>query len=180
MNHKDTNVLGLAGYSGTGKTTLLKQIIPLLKKRGLRVGLIKKSHHDFEIDKPGKDSYELRMAGASPVMLSSSHRRAIITEHEAVRERSLAEELSFFDQSGVDIILVEGFKSERFPKIELHRPSLGKPLLYPADTSIIAIATDGILPDEPGIPQFDINSPKPISDFILDFLLRHGMSRPMC
>ncbi|MEI7868157.1 MAG: molybdopterin-guanine dinucleotide biosynthesis protein B [Candidatus Methylumidiphilus sp.] len=180
MNHKDANVLGLAGYSGTGKTTLLKQIIPLLKKKGLRVGLIKKSHHDFEIDKPGKDSYELRMAGASPVMLSSSHRRAIITEHEAVRERSLAEELSFFDQSGVDIILVEGFKLERFPKIELHRPSLGKPLLFPADPSIIAIATDGILPDEPGIPQFDINSPKPISDFILDFLHRHGMSRPMC
>ena len=174
MNPTAVQVIGFAGYSGTGKTTLLKQIIPLLKHKGLRVGLIKKSHHNFEIDHPGKDSYELRMAGASPVMLSSSHRRAMITEHMDFRERGLAEELTCFDRSQVDIILVEGFKHERFPKIELHRPSLGKPLLFPADPSIIAIATDGALPITPDIPQFDINSPEPIANFILESLLDHG------
>jgi molybdopterin-guanine dinucleotide biosynthesis protein B len=174
MSQSDAKVLGFAGYSGTGKTTLLRQIIPLLKGHGLRVGLVKKSHHAVEIDKPGKDSYELRKAGASPVMLSTPLCRAIITQHEVPQERSLAEELPFFDQAGVDLILVEGFKLERFPKIELHRPSLGKPLLFPSDTSIIAIATDATLPDEPGIPLFDINSPGIIAEFILDFLGRHG------
>ena len=167
-------VLGFAGYSGAGKTTLLKQIIPLLKAKGLRVGLVKKSHHDFEIDKPGKDSFELRMAGASPVLLCSSHRRAIITEHEQPTEPSLVEELAFFDHAGIDLILVEGFKLERFPKIELYRQSLGKPLLFPGDDSIIAVATDGVLPDAPGIPWFDINAPLPVADFIVDFLSRHG------
>ncbi len=173
VGQKFVNVLGFAGYSGMGKTTLLKQIIPLLKEKGLRVGLVKRSHHDFEIDKPGKDSYELRMAGASPVMLSSSHRRAIITEHEAVRERSLAEELCYFDHASVDLILVEGFKLEHFPKIELFRPSQGRPLLFPEDPTIIAIATDGILPVKTELPQFDINCPGPIANFINDFL-HHG------
>ena len=174
MSRPLTKVLGFAGYSGVGKTTLLKQLIPLLKAKGLRIGLVKKSHHDFEIDKPGKDSFELRMAGASPVLLCSSHRRAMITEHELPFEPNLAEELAFFDHAGSDLILVEGFKLERFPKIELHRQSLGKPLLFPGDDSIIAIATDGALPDAPRIPLFDINAPRPIADFILDFLSRHG------
>jgi len=167
-------VIGFAAFSGTGKTTLLKQLIPLLKEKGLRVGLVKATHHDFEIDRPGKDSHALRLAGASPVMLSSSRRRAVITEHAEIRERGLAEELAFFDQGSVDIILVEGFKQERFPKIELHRPSLGKPLLFPDDPSIIAIATDGALPATPPIPQFDLNSPRPIAEFILDHLKIHG------
>lgn len=174
MSVAESTVLGFAGYSGSGKTTLLKRIIPLLKQKGLRVGLIKKSHHDFEIDVPGKDSYELRMAGASPVMLSSSHRRAIITEHALVREPCLAEELAFFDRQCLDLILVEGFKQEIFPKIELHRPSIGKPLLFPTDPSIIAIATDDKLSVEPGIPRFDINDPIAIAKFILDLLCRHG------
>ncbi len=174
MNQKGARVLGIAAFSGTGKTTLLKQLIPLLKSRGLRVGLIKKTHHDADIDQPGKDSHELRMAGASPVMLSSSHRRAVITEHEEIRERSLAEELAHFDQKDVDIILVEGFKHERFPKIELHRPSLGKPLLFPDDASIIAIATDGDLSVTPDIPGLDLNSPRQIADFILVNVIRHG------
>ena len=174
MNPTEAKVLGFAGFSGVGKTTLLKQIIPLLSAQGLRVGLIKKTHHDIEIDKPGKDSYVLRMAGANPVMLSSSHRRAIITEHKEIREHSLEEELSHFDRTGLNLILVEGFKRERFSKIELHRGSLCKPLLYPSDPSIIAIATDTIFPVEPNIPRFDINSPKPIAEFIIDFINRHG------
>ena len=172
-------VLGFAACSGTGKTTLLKQLIPLLKRQGLRVGLIKKSHHDFEIDRPGKDSHELRMAGASPVMLSSSHRRAIITEHESVRERSLDEELAFLDQTTVDLVLVEGFKQERFPKIELCRPVLNKPLLFPDDTSIIAVATDAELPVRAEIPRLDINQPAEIADFILNRFFPDGISRSL-
>ncbi|MDD5036588.1 MAG: molybdopterin-guanine dinucleotide biosynthesis protein B [Methylococcaceae bacterium] len=168
MRNATPPVLGFAAFSGTGKTTLLKRLIPLLKERGLRVGLIKKSHHDFEIDKPGKDSFELRRAGASPVMLSSSHRRAIITEHAEIRERGLEEELGYFDQTGLDLILVEGFKQERFSKIELHRPLLGKPLLFPEDPSIIALAADGELPIQANIPLLDLNSPGQIAAFILN------------
>jgi molybdopterin-guanine dinucleotide biosynthesis adapter protein len=161
-------VLGFAAFSGTGKTTLLAKLIPLLKAKGLRVGLIKRSHHDFEIDRPGKDSHTLRMAGASPVMLCSSHRRALITEHEDVRERSLDEELAHFDRSGVDLILVEGFKEAAFPKIELHRPSLGKPLLFPDDSNIIAIASDAAPTVEPAIPLLNLNDPPQVAAFITE------------
>jgi molybdopterin-guanine dinucleotide biosynthesis protein B len=166
--------LGFAAFSGTGKTTLLKHLIPLLKAHGLKVGLLKKTHHDADTDQPGKDSYELRRAGASPVMLASPYRRAFITEHEEVRERSLAEELAFFDGSDVDLVLVEGYKDEHFPKIELHRPALGKPLLFPADPAIIAIAADARLPVEPAIPLLDLNAPAALADFILDFLKHHA------
>lgn len=167
-------ILGFAAFSGTGKTTLLKKIIPLLRLNELSVGLIKHSHHSFEIDYPGKDSHELRRAGASPVMLSSSHRRAIITEHRVIREPTLAEELAYFDQTGLDLILVEGFKRERFPKIELHRPALGKPLLFPADDTIIAIATDAEPAVEPNIPRLDINDPEQITRFIYQEFLAHA------
>lgn len=166
-------ILGFAAFSGTGKTTLLKKIIPLLRARQLNVGLIKHSHHSFEIDYPGKDSYELRKAGANPVMLSSSRRRAIIMEHPEIREPSLAEELAFFDRTGLDLILVEGFKRELIPKIELHRPALGKPLLFPGDDTIIAIASDTEPAVTPGIPKLDINDPEQIVRFICqEFLPR--------
>ena len=167
-------ILGFAAFSGTGKTTLLKKIIPQLRLNGLNVGLIKHSHHSFEIDHPGKDSYELRRAGASPVMLSSSHRRAIITERRIIQEPALAEELTYFDQTGLDLILVEGFKRERFPKIELHRPALGKPLLFPNDDSIIAIATDSDPVVTPGIPRLDLNDPDQITRFICQDFLPHA------
>lgn len=165
-------LLGFAAYSGTGKTTLLTRLIPLLRAQGLRVGLIKHSHHAFEIDRPGKDSYELKQAGANPVMLSSSHRRALMVDHPTPEEPTLNGELAYFDQTGIDLILVEGFKHERFPKIELHRPALGKPLLFPSDDSIIAIATDAAL-DAP-IPRLDINDPARIARFILEEFLAHG------
>jgi molybdopterin-guanine dinucleotide biosynthesis protein B len=168
-------LLGFAAFSGTGKTTLLTRLIPLLKGEGLRVGLIKHSHHAFEIDYPGKDSFELRRAGASPVMLSSSHRRAIMTEHRVIREPSLNEELLHFDQTDVDLILVEGFKRERFPKIELHRSALGMPLLFPGDDSIIAIAADAALPIAPPIPRLDLNDPAQIVRFILKDVLPHAL-----
>lgn len=160
-------ILGFAAPSGTGKTTLLTQLIPQLKEHNIRVGLIKHSHHNFQIDKPGKDSFRLRVAGASPVMLVSSHRRAIITEFANPEEPSLDEQLSHFDQSCLDLILVEGFKSERFPKIELHRPSLSHPSLYATDSSIIAIASDQPLSLAREIASLDLNNIPQISQFIL-------------
>ncbi len=175
LAHPPVPLLGFAACSGTGKTTLLKALIPLLKARGLKVGAIKHSHHRFEIDKPGKDSFELRAAGANPVMLSSSWRRAIIEELEEEREPHLAEELTHLDLTGRHLILVEGFKQENFPKMELHRPALGHPLLFPDDDSIIAIATDAALSVPPPIPQFDLNRPELIASFIEnEFLGRHG------
>jgi molybdopterin-guanine dinucleotide biosynthesis protein B len=170
-------LLGFAAFSGTGKTTLLTQLIPLLKTRGLRVGVIKHSHHAFEIDQPGKDSYALRAAGASPVMIASNRRRAIITEWETPREPRLAEELWFFDRTALDLILVEGFKSEPFPKIELHRPVLGRPLLFPDDNRIIAIATDAPLSPEPAITRLDLNCPDEIASFICTVVLRSHAPR---
>ena len=175
MKNAQIPILGFAAFSGTGKTTLLIQLIPLLKDKGLRVALIKHSHHNFEIDKPGKDSYRLREAGATPVMLVSSHRRAIITEFDSPIEPKLDDQLKEINQSELDLILVEGFKSESFPKIELHRPSLGKPLIYPNDSNIIAIATDcsSIIANSP--KPLDINNPRLIADFILTtFLAKEG------
>lgn len=165
-------MLGFAAFSGTGKTTLLTQIIPILKQQGLRIGLIKHSHHNFQIDQPGKDSFRLREAGASPVMLVSTHRRAIITEITPEQEPRLDDQLKLFDQSELDLILVEGFKAEQFPKIELYRPSLNKPLLYPNDPDIIAIATDCMLETPDYLTQLNINQPETIAVFILNQFMR--------
>jgi molybdopterin-guanine dinucleotide biosynthesis protein B len=172
MQHARIPLLGFAAFSGTGKTTLLTQIIPLLKHHGLRIGLIKHSHHNFQIDQPGKDSFRLREAGASPVMLISTHRRAIITEISPIQEPRLDDQLRLFDQSELDLILVEGFKAEQFPKIELHRPSLNKPLLYPNDPDIMAIASDRPLETPDYLTQLDINQPEMIAAFILNQFMR--------
>ena len=161
-------VLGFVAASGTGKTTLLSQLIPLLKQRGLRVGLIKHSHHDFDIDQPGKDSFRLRQAGASPVLLVSQYRRAMITEFTSVQEPRLADQLKQFNQAELDLILVEGFRAERFPKIELHRAELEQPLLYPGDPDIIAIATDVALETPDYLAQLELNKPETIAAFIFD------------
>jgi len=172
MQHAQVPILGFAAFSGTGKTTLLTQIIPILKHHGVRIGLIKHSHHNFQIDQPGKDSFRLREAGASPVMLVSTHRRAIITEISPEQEPRLDDQLKLLDQSELDLILVEGFKAEQFPKIELHRPSLNKPLLYPNDPNIIAIASDCTLETPDYLIQLDINQPEIIADFILNQFMR--------
>ena len=172
MQHAQVPILGFAAFSGTGKTTLLTQIIPILKHHGVRIGLIKHSHHNFQIDQPGKDSFRLRAAGASPVMLVSTHRRAIITEIIPEQEPRLDDQLKLFDQSELDLILVEGFKAEQFPKIELHRPSLNKPLLYPNDPDIMAIASDCPLETPDYLTQLDINQPEMIAAFILNQFMR--------
>ncbi len=167
MKYAKIPVIGFAAYSGTGKTTLLIQLIPLLKKKGVRVGIIKHSHHDFEIDKPGKDSFRLRSAGADSVLLVSQYRRAVITEFSGYSEPKLDEQLAIFDQSELDLILVEGFREERFPKIELHRPILNKPLLFPGDPTVIAIATDRPVHIPEGLVQLDLNDVSQITEFIL-------------
>lgn len=165
-------VLGFAAYSGTGKTTLLKQIIPLLKQKGLRVGIIKHAHHNFDIDHPGKDSYELRKSGADTMLIASSKRWALMVENENDdSDPSLLSLIEQIDTDSVDLILVEGFKHEFFPKIELRREQLNKDFLYPEDASIIAIATDSPLTGNRkyrDINQLDINSPEQIATFICD------------
>lgn len=173
MQNARIPVLGFVAASGTGKTTLLTELIPLLKQDGLRIGLIKHSHHDFEIDQPGKDSFRLRKAGASPVMLVSRYRRAIITEFAPEQEPRLDDQLKQVDQSELDLILVEGFRTEQFPKIELHRPSLEKPLLYPNDPDIIAIATDAALDVPDYLPQLELNRPEMIAAFIRNHVMKN-------
>lgn len=166
-------ILGFAAFSGTGKTSLLTQLIPILKQHGIRLGVIKHSHHDFEIDQPGKDSFKLRAAGATSVMLVSPHRRAVITEFNPPQANRLSDQLTAFPSDNLDLILVEGFRDEAIAKIELHRPSLGKPLLYPNDPHIIAIASDQLINTPANLPCLDLNQPQAIADFILDYLDGH-------
>jgi len=181
-------LLGFAAYSGTGKTTLLCQLIPLLKAKGIRVAVLKHAHHDFDIDHPGKDSYELRESGACNVVIASRKRTAIIIEHpDNQKEPSLEDALKQVNTKACDLILVEGFKLANFPKIELHRKALNKPYLYPTDKNIIAIALDHALEPTPDeikkshgsnhIPtQLDLNQPHQIVDFILKKTLQRASS----
>ncbi len=170
MSITNIPILGFAAASGTGKTTLLTQILPLLNHAGLRVGLIKHSHHNFEIDHEGKDSFRLRKSGATPMVLVSKYRRAIIEDFAIPNEPTLADQITFFDSSNIDLILVEGFRHESFPKIELHRASLNELFLYPNDAQIIAIATDTFL--ETDLPQLNLNQPAEIAAFVLHKFLK--------
>ena len=163
-------VLGFAAFSGTGKTTLLKELISLFHSRQVRVGLIKQSHHDVEVDVPGKDSYELRKAGASQTLITSPYRQVLIRENSELAETDLESSIDSLDSACLDIILVEGFKHAPFPKIELQRKDLSKPLLYPDDDNIIAIATDSNDNNHP-IPILDLNKPEAIYQFINEYFL---------
>lgn len=163
-------LLGFAAYSGTGKTTLLKKLLPLLKAKGLRIGMVKHTHHDFDIDQPGKDSYELRKAGADEMLVASGRRWALMVETGGIGDPQLQEMIGHLDQDHLDLILVEGFKHEVMPKVELHRPALGKPLIFPVDKQVIAVATDGALSSLTQLPQLDINDPASIAGFILNWL----------
>jgi molybdopterin-guanine dinucleotide biosynthesis adapter protein len=137
-------VIGLAGWSGSGKTTLLTRIIPVLSRRGLKVATIKHAHHAFDIDRPGKDSWLHREAGASEVLVASSRRWALIHELRDESEPPLPELLAKL--SPADLVIVEGFKRHAHPKLEIYRAAVGKPFLYPQDDCIVAIASDAPLP----------------------------------
>ncbi|EOX3977056.1 bifunctional molybdopterin-guanine dinucleotide biosynthesis adaptor protein MobB/molybdopterin molybdotransferase MoeA [Vibrio alginolyticus] len=161
-------ILGFAAYSGTGKTTLLEALLPKLTEAGLRIGMLKHAHHNFDVDKPGKDSYRLRKAGASQMLIASRNRFALMTETpEAEAEFEFL--LTRFDEDMLDVVLVEGCKNIAFPKIELHREEVGKPWLYPNDENIIAIASDGGELDSE-LPQMNINDLDAIAQFVLQYV----------
>ncbi|WP_418114256.1 bifunctional molybdopterin-guanine dinucleotide biosynthesis adaptor protein MobB/molybdopterin molybdotransferase MoeA [Vibrio scophthalmi] len=167
-------VIGFAAYSGTGKTTLIEALLPKLTEAGLRIGMLKHAHHNFDVDQPGKDSYRLRKAGASQMLISSRNRYALMTETPE-EESEFHFLLSRFDQQKLDVILVEGCKNIAFPKIELHRDEVGKPWLYPSDDNIIAIAADSKVTDSE-LPQMDINDLDAITQFLLNFVASNGKS----
>ena len=161
-------VIGFAAHPGSGKTTLLRALIPLMKARGLRIGVIKRAHPDFDTDKPGKDSYELRKAGASHVLVGSERRWALMVESDPPVELTLADMLNKLHPEALDLILVEGFKSTPIPKIEIHRPSIGHRLIAATDPYIVAVATDKPQSVPIGIPLLDLNQPEQVADFICD------------
>jgi len=160
-------VIGLAGWSGAGKTTLVVRLIPMLVARGVSVSTVKHAHHDFDVDQPGKDSFEHRQAGAGQVLVASARRWALMTEHRGAPEPGLAALLARLHP--VDLVLVEGFKREPVPKIEIFRAANGKPFLYPEDPLIRAVASDVPLPEgaPPSIPLDDIGA-------IAEAALRHA------
>jgi len=168
MNNRNIPMIGFSAFSGTGKTTLLKQVIPLLKEKGLRIAVIKHAHHHFDLDQPGKDSFELRKAGSDKTIICTTTRMAVITEFPTPQdEPTLQEIIDTIDANSFDLILVEGYKHLPFPKIELHRKSVGKPYLYHQDPNIIAIACDAELPEPTDIAVLDINDVEGIAELIV-------------
>lgn len=167
-------VVGFAAYSGTGKTTLLTRLLPELTRHGLRVGMIKHAHHQFEIDTPGKDSYELRKAGASEMLIASGQHWALMADTGNRGDPVLQEMLERLDQDNLDLVLVEGFKHEAFPKIELHRPALGKPLIHPQDDNVVAVASDGPVELARELPLLGLNDPAGIAAFVIEYASLSG------
>ena len=163
-------LLGLAAWSGTGKTTLLKKLLPELKAVGIRVGVIKHAHHKFDVDHPGKDSYELRHAGADQMLICSSRRWALMVEENQRDRPSLTRLLSQLDHSKLDLVLVEGFKKASLPKIELYRSEVGKPQLHADDENIIAVASDEPIQLSRDLPQLDLNDTGAMVAFIQNYL----------
>lgn len=145
----------------------MTQLIPLLTQQGIRIGVIKHSHHDFELDQPGKDSYELHHAGASQTLLISKYRSALITENPELKEPKLSEAIAQLELTHIDLVLIEGFRHEAdLLRIELHRPSMGRPFLFPGQKNIIAVASDENI--EIPLPLLDLNNPQQIADFIVN------------
>ncbi|WP_414718620.1 molybdopterin-guanine dinucleotide biosynthesis protein B [Thiocapsa sp.] len=164
-------VVGFVAPSGSGKTTLVRQVVAVLGRRGLRVGYLKHAHHRFDLDVPGKDSYEVREAGAHQTLLASKARWALQVQNPVQGEDpDLYRMLSRFELERLDLILVEGFKHADYPKIEVHRSATGEAPLYPSDPGIIAVATDVPLAVEPPRVVLPLNAPESVADFILSHL----------
>ncbi|SRR5579871_96408 len=163
-------VLGIIGWSGAGKTTLIVRLIPVLAGQGLKVATVKHAHHAFDVDVPGKDSYEHRQAGACEVLVCSAVRWAQMHELRGAPQPTLAELLARI--SPCDLVLIEGFKREAHPKLEVFRPALGQPPLYPGDPSVVAVASDAALPGL-ALPLVDLNDPAAVARLAL------GVAQPL-
>ena len=159
-------IFGIAGYSGSGKTTLLEKLIPQLTARGLKVSVIKHAHHGFDIDRPGKDSYRHREAGASEVLLSCGDRWALMHERRSDADVTLDELVARL--APCDLVLIEGFKQEPVPKLEVYRPENGKPPLFPERKDIVAVATDAAI--DTGLPTLPLNDYAAMADFVMNHL----------
>lgn len=158
--------IAIAGYSGSGKTTLIEKVIPCLVMEGYTVSLIKHAHHEFDIDTPGKDSHRHRVAGATEVLVSSSSRWAMMHELREQPEPSLDEQLQLF--APCDVVIVEGWKHHAIPKIEVHRKLADKPLLFPDDPLVVAVASDETLATS--LPQFGLEDAEVVATFIIKYL----------
>ena len=159
-------VFGFAGWSGSGKTTLIEQVIPCITGRGLKVSVIKHTHHAFDVDKPGKDSWRHREAGASEILLISDQRWVLMHELRGAPEPTLDAQLRLLEPC--DLVLIEGYKAAAVPKIEIHRPSHGKPPLWPENPHVVAVATNAEI-DCP-LPRLPLDEPAKVADFILEYL----------
>ncbi len=157
-------VFGLAGWSGSGKTTLMRALIPALTGRGLGVSTLKHAHHAFDVDTPGKDSYEHRAAGATEVLVASAERWALMHELRGAAEPTPEELIALM--APVDLVLIEGFKQETHDKIEVHRPALRRPLLCTGDPRVVAVASDDPLDGIP-VPRLDLNDASAIAEFVI-------------
>lgn len=168
MRASGKKIFGFAGYSGSGKTTLIEKLIPRFTARGLQVSLIKHTHHNFDVDQPGKDSWRHRQAGAAEVLLTCDNRWVLMHELRGAPEPGLEEQVAVL--SPCDLVLVEGFKHTPVSKIEIHRPALGKPPIWPENPSVVAVAADA--PVDCPLPKLDLNDADAIVAFILDYLDR--------
>jgi molybdopterin-guanine dinucleotide biosynthesis adapter protein len=157
-------IIGLAGWSGSGKTTLITKVIPRLMARGLTVSTLKHAHHGFDLDQPGKDSFFHRAAGATEVVISSAKRFAILHELRGEPEWNLPDLVAKI--SPVDLVLVEGYKRDAFPKLEIHRAANGKPLIQPDDPHVVAIASD-VPVAEAKVPLVDLDDIEAIADLLV-------------
>ncbi|HXA70103.1 MAG TPA: molybdopterin-guanine dinucleotide biosynthesis protein B [Stellaceae bacterium] len=157
-------VFGLIGWSGSGKTTLMTRLIPELAGRGVRVSTVKHAHHSFDVDQPGKDSFLHRAAGAVEVMVASANRWALMHEHRGAPEPEL--EHLVRGMTPVDLLMIEGFKHHRHPRLEVHRPSVGKPLICREDPTVLAVASDEPIPALP-VPRLELDDIHGIADFVL-------------
>ncbi len=168
MKCVDMKIFGLIGWSGSGKTTLIRMLIPELISRGYRVSTMKHTHHNFDIDKPGKDTHEHRVASASQVLITGTKRWALLNENRNQPEPNIDELLARMDY--VDLVLIEGFKSHSHAKLEVFRQSVGKKLIADSDPTVIAVATDEeLVSGKDTVLVLDLNDVKAVAQYIIDF-----------